>query len=181
MTAVTPGGRSGRARVPAAGAIALPHVVGAGRSPLERFCSHATQWSHQVPRCSSVVASHSSGSAGGVPFAVRYDDFGLPGGLTMAWMWPLELSTKSVSPPVSCVVRYAARHGTMWSVDPATTYVSMSTACRSAGVPSTVIVPSARPLEVNRSRKSEWRPAGSLVVSAFQKRMSNGGGFWPSR
>src|SRR5207248_1585406 len=71
-------------------------------------------------------------------------------------------------PPRTCVVRYAVRQGTMWSVEPATTYASMSTLPRSTGVPSTVSVPSTRPFDTKRSRKSEWSPAGRRVVSAFQ-------------
>src|SRR6266545_6892222 len=98
--------------------------MGACCSSPERSASHDSQWSHQLPWCGVASSFQASGSGGGAPGRVRYIDFLLPGGLTMAWMWPLELSTNSLLPPSSWVVWYAPFHGTMWSVAPATTYAS---------------------------------------------------------
>src|SRR5262245_7832274 len=110
---------------PGAGSIAgwrrLPRRVGARRSGPDRSPSHPNQWSHQLPSRAVAPARHSWGSAGGGPGRVRNRDRGLPGGFTMAWMWPLDPRTNWLSPPSICVVRYAPVHGMMWSVAPATT------------------------------------------------------------
>ena len=44
------------------------------------------------------------------------------GGLITPAMWPDAPSTNVTSPPTSAVVRYAMRHGTMWSSREASTY-----------------------------------------------------------
>jgi hypothetical protein len=76
----------------------------ARRSSPERSPSHCSQWSHQLPAFAVAPARHSWGSGGGGPEPVRNVDRLFPGGLTMAWMWPLEPSTNSQSPPSIWVV-----------------------------------------------------------------------------
>ena len=65
---------------------------------------------------------------------------------------------------------------------PAITYVSVSTFERSTGEPSMYAAPGLVSALSRASRmKSRCSAAGSLVVSAFQDKMSNGGGVRPCR
>ena len=58
----------------------------------------------------------------------------------------------------------------------------MCTWDRSIGAPSTVTAPGLTILfRIAKSTKSACSCAGIRVVSAFQNRMSNAGGFFPSR
>src|SRR5471032_2776932 len=80
-----------------AGCRLLPSFAGAGfRSP-EWSASHVRQSTHHVSFSARALASHASALV--VKSELRKNfAFGLPGGLIRLWIWPLELSTKRVSP-----------------------------------------------------------------------------------
>src|ERR1700733_10381265 len=90
----------------------LPSVCGAGRCSPEWSASHVRQSTHHESFSAWALASHASALP--VKSGLRKNfDFGLPSGLIRLWIWPLELSTKRVSPPNVRAVLYTPFHGVM--------------------------------------------------------------------
>ena len=84
-------------------------------------------------------------------------------------MCPLLESTNRRLPPNSRALWYALSHGTMWSLRPATKYVSMIDRSRSTARPSTSSAPAcANELSSPMWMKSRCSPAASRTVSWFQ-------------
>src|SRR3978361_1102637 len=87
----------------------LPTFADAGcRSPAWSM-SHARQSTHHVSFSVRALASHASALPARSGFRKNFA-FGLPGGLIRLWIWPLELSTKRVSPPNVRAVLYTPFH-----------------------------------------------------------------------